>query len=427
MEELSLFLSRQPMQGGAFIYYGWSNWSYGFLLDFWSTVGLKPPHTFRISYQNWSLLIPTNYLTLAGCFITADAHLLCHQNLMRGGILHIKANAFDPSVDTVGIQGSWLRLRGVWLVARTLFPSPFSIYHTSHSTIPCHQVMARIAGHIHWRSIPLYCILLQSSTSCHHNFFFFFFFLCIFYVYMQPVELWQTRSLTSQVCRPQKSERQNATWPCYNNERSIINYQPATKCYYISHQILHAILAGLWMLANCQLITINCYCPQVTSAAIKLEPGKTLYSPVQFCGRRNPSSLVLIHSLRPRVLPPIYLSAAGIPLYEDATPIATRFPSIRRKGKIDRNLCRSASNYVLHLSANVNLLVIGSFAYTSKSLHNCRSCVEGECAWDSTIFVFMFSIKDSALSPLSLRDFLGSLPGQRSCRASFVFAAVRVS
>lgn len=123
----------------------------------------------------------------------------------------------------------------------------------------------------------------------------------------------------------------------------------------------------------------------------------------------------------------LFLSAAGISLYEYATPIATRFPSIRRKGKIDRNLCRSASNYVLHLSANVNLLVIGSFAYTSKSLHNCRSCVEGECAWDSTIFVFMFSIKDSALCPLSLRDFLGGLPGQRSCRASFVFAAVRVS
>ena len=36
-----------------------------------------------------------------------------------------------------------------------------------------------------------------------------------------------------QVCRPQKSERQNATWPRYNNERFIINHQPATKCYSI--------------------------------------------------------------------------------------------------------------------------------------------------------------------------------------------------
>lgn len=142
--------------------------------------------------------------------------------------------------------------------------------------------------------------------------------------------------------------------------------------------ILHAILAGLWMLANCQFNTINCYCHQVTSAAVKLGPGKTLYPPVHYCGRPNLSSLVLIHSLRPRVLPPIYLSAAGIPLYDDATPIATRFLSIRRRGELstlgwhhlDRNLCLSASNYVLRLSANINLLVIGSFAYTSKSLHN---------------------------------------------------------
>ena len=35
-----------------------------------------------------------------------------------------------------------------------------------------------------------------------------------------------------QVCRPQKSERQNATWPCHNNEQSI-NHQLASKCYLI--------------------------------------------------------------------------------------------------------------------------------------------------------------------------------------------------
>ena len=39
-----------------------------------------------------------------------------------------------------------------------------------------------------------------------------------------------------QVCRPQKSERQNATWPRYNNDHqpSAINHQPATKCYSIT-------------------------------------------------------------------------------------------------------------------------------------------------------------------------------------------------
>ena len=35
-----------------------------------------------------------------------------------------------------------------------------------------------------------------------------------------------------QVCRPQESERQNATWPRYNSKRSI-NHQPATNCYSI--------------------------------------------------------------------------------------------------------------------------------------------------------------------------------------------------
>ena len=126
--------------------------------------------------------------------------------------------------------------------------------------------------------------------------------------------------------------------------------------------------------------------------------------------KKNSLLLVFIYSLRPSVLPSIYLLVASIPFYKDAILIATRFLFIYCKGKIDRNFCHLASNYVLYLSTNVNLLITGSFAYMSKSLHNCKSCVEKKCTWDSTIFVFIFSIKDNTLSLLSLRDFLGDLP-----------------
>lgn len=70
---------------------------------------------------------------------------------------------------------------------------------------------------------------------------------------------------------------------------------------------------------------------------------------------------------------------------------------------LDRNLCFSASEFDCHLSANVSLLV----TERSGTLHNCRSRVRGKRAWKSTVFVIMFSIQDSALSPFSCRVFQG--------------------
>ena len=144
--------------------------------------------------------------------------------------------------------------------------------------------------------------------------------------------------------------------------------------------ILHAILARLWM-------TFNCYCHQVTSSAshilprypkkareldnVKLKPGKTLYPPVYYCRRPNLLSLVPYIFTETKSSTSHLLS--GLLAYRSTMSLFHSYQisihllqggrlSTLGRHHLNRNLCRLASNYVLHLFANVHLLVVESFA-----------------------------------------------------------------